>query len=207
MRTMFILAACTMIGLATSSAQAQSTGLRVEATTGYDVLTSSDIYEGADDVVPDTLRGLRIGIAAGYDMALAPRVTIGVEAGLGTTVSGAVTSRYDGNTLSLDAGRDIDLSARIGVALLPGTLVFAKAGYANSRSTADLRELVGSDVDVTEYGSNGSGIRLGGGIEQALGGRLYAKAEYRWTRYGDDDIQYQSSTRRHQVLLGVGMRF
>ena len=52
----------------------------------------------------------------------------------------------------------------------------------------------------TSEGSNLDGIRVGGGVERALGGKSYVKTEYRYSNY-------QNGVSRHQVLAGVGIRF
>lgn len=195
------------LALTATPALAQTSGPRVEVTTGYDVLTSGDALEGAADNIPDTLSGLRVGATFGYDVAVAPRLTIGAELGVGTTVSGSARSSFAADTLELDAGRDFDISARIGWAATPRTVLFVKAGYANSRAGAVLRERVGAGFETTRFSSDGSGVRLGGGVEHGIGGGLYVKAEYRWTRYGREEIEYQTRTHRHQLLGGIGTRF
>lgn len=195
------------LALTATPALAQTSGPRVELTTGYDVLTSGDALEGAADDIPDTLGGLRVGATFGYDLAVSPRVTIGAEVGVGTTVTGTARSSFAGDTLELRDGRDLDVSARLGWIAAPRTVLFVKAGYANSRATAVLREKVGTGFETTRYGGNGSGLRLGGGVEHGIGRGLYVKAEYRWTRYGREEIEYQSRTQRHQLLAGIGTRF
>ena len=199
--------AATLAITTANPAAAQTQGFHVEATTGYDVLTSKDNLTGPADVIPDTLKGLRLGISGGYDIAIAPRIVVGLEAGIGATVTGDAVSRFAGNTLTLGAGRDLDVGVRVGFAVGPRTLVYGKVGYANSRSNAELREPLGSSFETTKYAGNGSGVRWGGGIEQVIGSRKFVKVEYRQTRYNDGSIEYQQRTRRHQILLGFGTRF
>jgi len=197
-RTTLFLASLATLAAAPAGAQS-FTGPRVEAQIGYDAVKG--------DAVPrdlETIDGVRVGGAIGYDIALAPKVIAGVEAGLGfdladtsraTIVGTAATERY-----RLDNGRDIDLSARIGFLVSPGTMIYAKAGWANSAFRARLERTAGTATTRTEVTAHEDGLRIGGGVEQRLGDHAYAKAEYRYTTYGD-------GVDRHQALVGFGYRF
>ncbi|MFS2111970.1 outer membrane protein [Sphingomonas sp. Sphisp140] len=200
--SILILAAATcLVGANTALAQETEqapakafAGPRVEATIGLDQ-SSDDALSGGE------LTGLRAGGAVGYDVAIGKRVTIGVEGGIGWVVAGsAKVGPFPGTgstTFKTDAARDIDVSARIGYALSPKTLIFAKAGWADLRY-----ETHGSDG--RDYGpSTANGLRVGAGIEQKLTKNVYAKAEYRLTRTDD----YLGHDDRHQLLTGIGVRF
>ena len=195
-------AACAALCVA-ASATAQTgpavAGPRIEANVGYDATRT--------DGAPRQLRtvdGVRLGVTAGYDVALAPRVIAGVEAGIGfdladaqraTIVGTPATERY-----RLDMGRDIDVSARLGFLVTPRTLLYAKAGWANSAFRARLERTVGATTTRTDLKTVENGLRVGAGLEQMLGDRAYAMAEYRYTSYGD-------GVNRHQALAGLGYRF
>lgn len=201
-RTLCAIAALAPLAMmAAAPATAQTfTGPRIEANVAYDSVHA----EGLPDRI-DTVDGIRLGLAAGYDLALAPRVIAGVEAGIGwsvaddtraTLTSGTTTERY-----RLSNGRDIEASLRLGYVVAPRTLLYVKAGWANSRAEVRLERKVGTAAaTVTRASDTDDGLRLGAGIEQMLGERAYAKAEYRYTSYGD-------GVDRHQALLGVGWRF
>ena len=107
------------------------------------------------------------------------------------------------------AGRDLYAGARIGYAVAPRTLIYAKGGYTNQRL-----DLVASN-GTTETGQhyNLDGWRAGAGLEQSLGRKTYAKVEYRYSNYGKARLEYPSGgntnnfsvdTDRHQVVAGVG---
>ena len=59
------------------------------------------------------------------------------------------------------------------------------------------------------------GYRVGAGVEQSIGTNTYAKLEYRYSNYSSADFRFDGNTTdsfdvdtdRHQVLVGVGMRF
>jgi len=73
--------------------------------------------------------------------------------------------------------------------------------------------IVGSAFDVTYDanlpGNTGDfvadddvdGFRLKGGAEFGLGHNAFVRAEYRYSRYDDADLD------RHQVVAGIGLRF
>lgn len=178
------------------------TGLRVELTAGYDALTSHDNFED----IPDTLDGLRLGGAIGYDVAMGARLRLGIEAGLGFSLNDDRTAILARDRLNLATARDLDISARAGLLVSSRTIAYVKAGYANSRITLRYDANVGGSYDSVRSAANGDGLRLGAGLEHALSGPFHVKAEYRWTRYFGD-YAYQERPTRQQILAGVGLRF
>jgi outer membrane immunogenic protein len=182
---------------------ADFTGSRAEVRVGYDRLSAHD-----DNVdIPNTLDGVSFGGAVGYDHAVGSNLIVGIEAGLSFTINDDETVVLGRDRLRIDLGRDIDIMARIGTKIGENALVYAKAGYANSRITARYSEFVGTgSPDVTRYSDNEGGVRLGAGLEYALGDRAYVKAEYRYTDYGNAD-GYQDNIRRNQLIAGFGYRF
>jgi outer membrane immunogenic protein len=195
--TIFLILAAGATLAGAQSAQAQSfTGPRAEVTAGYDASHNDDHVAGT----PNTLDGVRIGGAIGYDVAIGRNFTIGAEAGIGFNVSGKVEETLGTTNVRLTSGRDIDLSLRLGAIVTPSTLLYVKGGYANSEYR--LRTTVGGATGptVTHTGDDNDGYRIGAGVEQMLNEHVYAKAEYRYTDYGDN-------LSRHQLLAGVGYRF
>lgn len=197
--TVRALAALAPVLFAAPAAAQTFTGPRIEANVGYDALHA----EGLPDKI-DTVDGVRLGLAAGYDIALSPRVIAGVEGGIGwsvadqtraTLTSGTATERY-----KLSNGRDIEASLRLGYIVAPKTLLYVKAGWANSEARVRLDRTVGTTTTRVRASEDDDGVRLGAGVEQMLGEHAYAKAEYRYTAYGD-------GVDRHQALVGVGYRF
>lgn len=201
MRTpIIILAAVSAIAFGAQPAFAQDSdpfaGPRAEVTAAYDSTHADDGIAST----PNTLDGIRIGGAIGYDVAVGDMVTVGVEAGGGYIVSGDVTGSAGTTSYRLTGGHDLDASVRVGFRATPTTLVYAKGGYANSAFS--LRTTVGGTTGntVTTVSDDEDGWRVGAGIEQSFGGHFYAKAEYRYTDYGND-------VSRHQGLVGLGYRF
>ena len=79
-------------------------------------------------------------------------------------------------------------------------LVYGKAGYSNARVGLDYEDGTSSDALDFDEGENLDGIRVGAGLEFALGPNSYAKTEYRYSNY-------EQGFDRHQVVAGFGFRF
>lgn len=199
MRTL-ILSALVVAGTA-APALAQDgapfTGPRVEGIIGYD--TASDGTDG-DAGSSD---GVTYGGAIGYDVQLGGAV-IGAEAELtGSTVDTRADNLLaTGDRLRVDMGRDIYLGARVGAAITPTTLIYAKGGYTNARVETTYE----TPTTTTEIHEDMEGFRLGAGAEFQLSSNMYLKGEYRYSNYGSID-SYDIDIDRHQVVAGVGIRF
>lgn len=179
--------------------------------------TIDDDAEDDDGIFEDnqSANGIVYGAAAGYDVDLGTMV-IGAEAELtdSTADSDFADPATDFGLGSVDAGRDIYVGARAGFKVTPNTLLYAKGGYTNARFN-----YIGSD-GTTDYEQNldTDGWRIGGGVEQKLGGNAFAKLEYRYSNYKEGEIDFEAEgiadsdqfdidTDRHQVVAGVGWRF
>lgn len=193
------------------------TGPRVGAILGWDGLrpgSTEDSDIRGDDESAD---GLLYGADIGYDMAFNGGV-IGIEG----EINGS-TAKVDGNNAGgvnnfgygrVKAGRDLYIGARAGILATPATLVYVKGGYTNAR--LDLTRGNGGNTITTGRNYNLDGYRIGAGVEQAIRGNAYVKAEYRYSNYGDARLEFPdgSNTRnfsvdtdRHQVVVGAGIRF
>lgn len=201
----FALPAILLAGAAFAPGAASArtgTGFRAELTTGYDIFTSHDDYMD----IPDRLAGVRIGGAIGYDIALGKRLLLGVEGGLGFALGDDETKMLAKDRLTLSTGRDLDLGIRLGTPVATRTILYAKAGYANSRLKLRYDFNLGGSYESQQAARTADGLRLGAGIEHGIAGSAYLKAEYRWTRYFGD-YGYQVHPTRSQILAGVGFRF
>lgn len=163
------------------------TGLRVEGLVGWDRLQNG----GHKD-------GVGYGIAAGYDVQYR-RAVVGLEA----EVADSSTKVCTGAQTVADpeycarTGRDIYVGGRVGTAIIPQALIYAKAGYTNARV-----RVTGDDGEdrITLAHQNLDGVRVGAGVEYQLFSNAYAKAEYRYSNYEDHFS-------RNQVVGGFGVRF
>jgi outer membrane immunogenic protein len=192
MRLLPFLAAAVATGAAVPCAAQDFAGPRIEANVGYDRLDAETGIAGA----PDKAQGVRLGAAVGYDVAVSPNFFIGAEAGIGWRLDDRERVTVGTTRASIDSGRDIDVSLRLGARVAPRTLLYAKAGYANTQFEGAVR--TGATLTLVEDDEDGH--RLGAGVEHMLNDRLFVKGEYRFTDYGDD-------VQRHQALVGFGVRF
>lgn len=210
--------------LAATPALAQTTypaesfqGPRIEALVGYDRHRSGsevDIDDTRD--LKQSIDGVTYGAGIGYDFAAGDQFVIGAEAEITESSAGWDNNNSQPNVFNLgrvNAGRDIYVGARLGYAVSPETLVYAKAGYTNARynlqgsdGTTSLRQRLDAD-----------GYRVGAGVEQKLGTNAFVKLEYRYSNYSEaefdfngetpDSSRFDIDTDRHQVMTGIGYRF
>jgi outer membrane immunogenic protein len=185
-----VLASLVAIAFATPAMaqDAPFTGPRVEGVVGWDRVQGGG--SKSDDVM--------YGINAGYDAQMGGAV-IGAEVEYSDSsnraCSGAKTVADP--RLCLKAGRDLYAGARVGTVVGGRTLLYAKAGYTN----ADAKFTSDNGTTETTLAKNHlDGIRVGAGVEQSLGNRVYLKGEYRYSNY-------EQGVERHQALAGVGVRF
>ncbi|MFO1240873.1 MAG: outer membrane beta-barrel protein [Sphingomonadaceae bacterium] len=177
--------------------QAPFTGPHVEALAGYEHTSDAD--------------GIMYGVAGGVDFQLG-----GVIAGLegefsDSTNKGSNTDVLQiGDSTNLKTGRDLYAGARIGFAVSPKTMIYAKGGYTNAKFNARYADATGT---VFTQGRTADGYRLGAGIEQKFnlfGPSGFIKAEYRYSNYKNLDVganDVNIDVDRHQVVVGLGVRF
>lgn len=178
------------------------TGAHVEALAGYDHVGGSG-SDGRD--------GLAYGIGAGYDFQLGGAV-LGLEGEFSDSTTAARDSNIalTGDSARYAADRDLYVGARVGFAVAPRTLLYAKGGYTNAQFKTTYDNGTGTTV-ITR--NTLDGYRLGAGIEQKMnlfGPSGFIKAEYRYSNYrnlnaGPSNVDIDLD--RHQVMAGIGVRF
>lgn len=185
-------------------------GVRLEAQVGWDAFRNRD----RDDFVFGRGTGGRDGIVyggeLGFDAALGRTVTVGGYAGLeGTGIDPCYG--FGTATVCTKPRLGLTLGGRLGLAVSPNALVYAKGGYSLTRLRLELADGL---VPANNFRSTGNlnGFHLGAGVEAALSGRIYGKLEYVYTRFGgfdDEDLGIDNGDvdlDRHQVKAGVGIR-
>ena len=222
MKTMFALLATGSLVAMAAPAAAQVgedtpfSGLRVQATTGYDqIKAGSSVDDDGNDNNDQSAEGVFYGAAVGYDVDLGS-VVIGPEAEF--SGSSADTDFDDGDFEgfgfgNVSAGRDLYLGARVGVKANPNMMFYAKGGYTNAK--LNVRSNDGTTEFDTDYDLDG--YRVGGGLEYAFSNNLFANVEYRYSNYSRAEVDFDGTladsdrfdidTDRHQVLVGLGARF
>lgn len=191
MKKILALAACTAIAAVAAPAAAQTapTGIRVEGLVGYDALRVDLEEFGVDDELKDN--DLFYGLGAGYDFAVSPGVSAGVD--VEWSDSNNKEDFDDGEeNAEIRTGRDLYAGGRLTLPVSASTNVYAKAGYTNLN--------IKGEVDGVDDSFDLDGYRLGAGAQFGIGSNAYVGGEYRFSDYEED-------VTRHQVAATLGMRF
>lgn len=218
-KTICILAASTVIAGATpafAQTEPDFTGPRIEALFGYDINQAGSSIDDDTNIDNDeSAEGLLYGVGIGYDMNLGGAV-VGIEGEF--TDSSADTDFENGDFEgfgfgNVEAGRDLYVGLRAGALVTPRTLLYVKGGYTNAKF--DIRSNDGTTVYDEDIDADG--WRVGAGGELALSNNLFAKLEYRYSKYEEAEIDFEGDlpdsdrfdvdTDRHQIVAGVGLRF
>jgi outer membrane immunogenic protein len=194
MRRLIVLASIAASTLVAAPALAQDqnpsfTGFHIEGVAGWD----------HPRVPGNHADGVLYGGGVGYDYQTG-RAVLGIEGELTDSTAKRCVGSFAvaGDNLCVRAGRDFYVGGRLGYAVAPATLLYAKAGYTNGRISADYT--TPSGVGAYSDHRDLNGFRVGAGVEQQLGGGAYVKAEYRYSNY-------EQNVDRHQVVAGIGFRF
>lgn len=214
---LILASGCAMAAVPAVAQEVDSTftGPRVEAIVGYDVTQAgSSVDNDTTSSDDESIDGLLYGVGAGFDFA-AGGVVLGVEGEYtdSTAKTGFDRGDFEGFGLgNVKAGRDLYVGGRVGFIAAPKTLIYAKAGYTNARF-----DVLSSDgTTETRTNIDTDGWRLGAGVEQAVGENSFAKLEYRYSKYGEGEVDFVNGPDsgrfdldldRHQVVASVGLRF
>ena len=204
------------LALATPAMAQQSGvgGLRVGVLGGLDIMRPGSTEDSDVDGDDQSTEGFLYGLEAGYDIPLGG-VVLGIEGEWSDSTGKTKANRSDPNFFGygeVSTGRDLYIGARAGIEASPGTLIYVKGGYTNSR----LNVLASAgNVDRKEK-FRLDGWRAGAGVQQMISANTYAKIEYRYSNYTDADFEFRNGstterfevdTDRHQVVASVGWRF
>jgi outer membrane immunogenic protein len=189
----YLLAALVASAVATpafAQDRAPFTGVRVEGIAGWDRPNVSNSHAN----------GVVYGVGAGFDFQTGGAV-LGIEGEASDSTSDKCVGGFAaaGDRLCSKAGRDLYVGGRIGGLVNPTTLIYAKAGYTNARISANYTAATGGTGSFRSR-DNLDGVRVGAGVEHAVGRNAFVKAEYRYSNY-EQDVD------RHQVVAGFGFRF
>ncbi|MES2492762.1 MAG: outer membrane beta-barrel protein [Pseudomonadota bacterium] len=192
-------------------------GPKVEVIAGYDHNRSgSSVDIDADRDFKQSIDGVVYGVGIGYDVNTGSGFVIGAEAELSDSTAKWDNDDDEPTTFNLGrvkANRDIYVGARVGFVMGERAMIYAKGGYTNARYS-----LLGTDgTTELEQSLDTDGYRVGAGVEYQLDNNVFTKVEYRYSHYkegefdfeGDtpDSSRFDIDTDRHQVVVGVGMRF
>ena len=200
----FLIAAAALLGASAASA-ADFTGPWVDLRGGFDSVQLKVSGNGAS--ASASRSGFVYGAAAGYDLALGTKAIAGIQIGGYGTTTKVCEEVYGNDQACLKAGRDLEVLARLGFKAAPDTLIYGLAGYANGRISGTYVDF-GNAANNGSASANGDGLQIGAGVEQSFG-KMFAKAEYRYTSYKKDEVGFgvNAGFNRHQVLASFGVRF
>lgn len=189
------------LGAAAAPAHAETyNGPYVGATAGWERGEIADSIIGTQPIDAEVSRdALVLGGYAGYNYKATDRIVIGAEAGFTATIDDRVRSASAGQALTIDPRYSFDLTARAGYLVTDKALVYVRGGYANNRVHTTLVTVSGT----VRQSGNLDGWLIGGGLEYAITDRISARAEYRYSDFGNSGGQYD----RHQTLVGVSFNF
>lgn len=187
------------------------TGPRGEVHAGYDNVHAkvTATTNAGVTVASGSKSGVSYGGEIGYDVAIAPTVTLGAYAGIEGASTKDCTEIFGGDEACLKAGRSITAGARLGFKVQDPLLIYLKGGYSNGRLNVSYANGGANDF---RLGRNFDGFHLGAGAEYAVTSHVYGKLDYTFTQYDDFDLavgttKLSTNVQRHQVSAGVGFRF
>lgn len=189
-----------VLGAAAAPAHAETfDGPYVGVTAGWELSDIADRIEAQPITGQASRDAVVLGGYAGYNLKATDRIVIGAEAGFSATVDDKTLAASAGKSLTIDPRYSFDVSARAGYLVNDKALVYVRGGYANTRVRTALDGLTGP---VTSS-DNLDGWQVGGGLEYAITDHISARAEYRYSDFGNNGGQYD----RHQTLVGVSYNF
>ena len=156
---------------------------------------SNGEFSGLGLAGTENANGGHFGAFAGYDYHFDNDLIAGIE--------GDFEHHWNNQELvSADFGTDWagSLRGRFGYAF-EHFLFYATAGWAGTRSYADVPSL-------GKKGNVFSGYTIGAGLDYAFNDNMFARIEYRYSDYGDKDLQkINVEVDQHTARVGLGVRF
>ena len=186
---------CRRVTRATASAQETFTGPHVGgAVTAVDhhfVLEEEELPSGNTRRFNVTRWGLGAQVFAGYDLAVAPRVILGVEGAFDFGGRTAI-ERNEFYTSGIDPQHGFSVTARVGFVATPELMLYAGGGYGgHNYRVIDSEPVLGGD----DLSRDRSFVLRGGG-------------EYRLTRHVAVRAEFEHlDGTRNSFILGVPIRF
>ena len=208
--------ACLTAAAASTPALAQDPqgtffGPRAELRIGADVRTVGvSIDDGVDQLYgEDDQTGITFAGELGYDLRAPGNFVVGLYGGLEFSSVARCSEVFGGDEACIEADRTITAGARAGFQPSSNILLYVKGGYSRTRLTLTYDDGLANQINEDE---DVGGFHLGTGLEVGLGSRIYTRLDYIYTRYDDDRFvaegtEVVTEMKRHQLLLGVGIRF
>lgn len=207
-------------------------GFRVEARGAWEKVggeaslpnPDDDEAEAGDEFLSATDKDSDIsyGLELGYDVQVGRGFVLGAYAGADLSNSEMCGELLEDDQACAGLDHTFSLGARAGIPVGERSLLYVKGGYSHGKfeGTYDA-DVTDNDEDepgvIEEFSETQGGYHLGGGVELGLTQSAYAKLEYLYTDYGsgtyrldgmeEDAVGAELRSDRHQVLVGLGLKF
>lgn len=139
-----------------------------------------------------SIDGVTFGAVVGYDAPVGDSLRLGAEASFSGSTAGRDFDNDSPTVFNLGnvkADQEIYVGGRVGVVTSPSTMIYAKGGYTNQRYS-----VTGSNGTVTlDQKLDTDGWRAGAGAEFAVGRNAYIGAEYRYSNYGEGEVDFEAT--------------
>lgn len=196
--------------LLASSASAQTfTGPRIEGRVGADsiglIIQDTRDFNGRGEFGNSSRStDFSFGGEVGFDVQ-AGNLVFGGYAGADFP---DVQETLEQQGVTFNTGRNLTAGVRGGVLFNPAVLGYGKVGYSNSRLRTEFTNTTTQTL-FRDFENEQDGIHFGGGVEVALAGGAYVRADYTHTRYDEFDVDANREFRftRNQFFGGIGFRF
>ncbi|KWV91043.1 outer membrane protein [Erythrobacter sp. YT30] len=224
MRAILLVGAASL-GLVGTSVSAQDlSGLRIEGRLGWDQVGVEQRIPDPDEE-DDFLKGsgdddgVAFGGEIGYDAMIGDSLLIGAYAGVDFSDNEICNELIEDDLACTDLDRTFSFGLRAGVPIGGTSLIYAKGGYSIGSVDAAYDPDVTDNGDddpgeIAEFSDAWGGFHAGAGIELGFTDSFYGKVEYVYTDFGTDSYEIDEDigpldigVDRHQVMVGVGLRF
>ncbi len=141
-----------------------------------------DSVELEFDGISDSEEDLLVGLTVGYDYETTSGLVFGVEGEYtDSSVGVSATDVIDvGDSISVNAGRDFYVGARLGFRPARNGILYVKGGYTDASIEGEYDDGTGALSDEISFG----GVRVGVGGEIDFGSNYAIRVEYRYSDYG-----------------------
>jgi outer membrane immunogenic protein len=173
----------------TGRAEAEASGLRIEALGGFD----NDGFE----------KGMLYGGRIGYDLRVAPRLLLGIDGEFSDVTTDQEFAFPGLPSLKAEDGPEYYVGARATFALSSRFRLYGGGGYTRTKEGFFFQSSPNPAPLGTVAAGRRSvdGYRLSAGAQLLLGRRAFLGAEYRYSNYDDFALD------REQVVGSIGFRF
>lgn len=225
MRAILLISAASLGLVGTSVSAQDQSGLRIEGRLGWEQVDSEqsvpDPGEDGDAFIDASGDddGVSFGGEIGYDALVGNSFLIGAYAGADFSDTEICNELIEDDQACTDLDRTFTFGLRAGVPIGKTSLIYVKGGYSiGSIDVSYDADVTDNDEDepgeIADFSESRGGYHVGAGVELGFTDNLYGKVEYVYTDFGTDPYDISEDIGaldigmdRHQVLVGVGLRF